>query len=154
MKPIQATRLTLALCIAMLCGMATGAEEFATAKEAEAMVGKAMAALKANRAQAIKEITDKDPKWIDRDLYPVVYDNTGKVLAHGQNPKMVDKDLIDFKDPDGKLFVKERVELAKSKGKFWQDYAFTDPVTKKVLPKQAYCVAQGTDIICAGVYKR
>lgn len=118
------------------------------------MVGKAVTAIKADRAATLGEITAKAAKWIDRDLYPVVYDMSGKVLAHGQNNKMVGKDLIDFKDPDGKLFVRERVDLAKSKGKFWQDYKFTDPLTKKVLPKQAYCERLGEDIVCAGVYKR
>jgi len=130
------------------------AEEFASAKEAEAMVHKVVAAVKANKDQTATEITNKDAKWIDRDLYPVIYDMTGKVVAHGQNAKMVDKDLIDLKDPDGKAFVKERVDLAKSKGKFWQDYKFTDPVTKKVLPKEAYCEKLNDMIICAGVYKR
>jgi signal transduction histidine kinase len=144
----------LVMCGVLGAGLAVAAEEFATAKEAEAMVGKAVAAIKADKAKTFKEITDKDPKWIDRDLYPVVYDTSGKVLAHGQNPKMVDKDLIDFKDPEGKLYVKERVELAKSKGTFWQDYAFTDPVTKKVLPKKAYCQLVSDMIVCAGVYKR
>lgn len=133
---------------------AHAAEEFASAKEAEAMVGKAVTAIKTDRAATLGEITAKAAKWIDRDLYPVVYDMSGKVLAHGQNNKMVGKDLIDFKDPDGKLFVRERVDLARSKGKFWQDYKFTDPLTKKVLPKQAYCERLGEDIVCAGVYKR
>ena len=76
------------------------------------------------------------------------------MLAHGQNAKQVGKELIDMKDPDGKLFVKERVELARSKGKFWQDYKFTDPVTKKVLPKQMYCERLDETAVCAGVYKR
>jgi signal transduction histidine kinase len=128
--------------------------EYASPKEAETMVAKAVAALKSNKPKTYEEITAKDPKWVDRDLYPVVYDLTGKVLAHGQNPKQVGKDLIDFKDPDGKLFVKERVELASSKGKFWQDYKFTDPVTKKALPKQMYCEKLDDTAVCAGVYKR
>ena len=38
---------------------------------------------------------------------------------------------------DRKAMVKEHVELAKSRGKFWQDYKFRDPITKKALPKQA-----------------
>jgi len=88
-------------------------EQFATKKEAEAMVVKAVAALKANRDKTLEEITAKDPKYNDRDLYAVVYDMTGKVLAHGANNKMVGKALIDLKDPDGKEFVRERVELAK-----------------------------------------
>lgn len=130
------------------------ADNFATPKEAEAMVAKATKAVGADRAATFKEITGKDKKWVDRDLYAVVYDMNGKCLAHGQNEKQVGKDLIDLADADGKEFVKERVELAKSKGKFWQDYKFTDPVSKKVLPKSAYCEKSGDVIVCAGVYKR
>ncbi len=132
----------------------TVASEFTGPKDAEAMVAKAIAAIKASKQKTYDEITAKDAKWIDRDLYPVVYDLQGKVLAHGQNAKQVGKDLIDMKDPDGKLFVKERVDLAQSKGKLWQDYKFTDPVTKKILPKQMYCEKLDDTVVCAGVYKR
>lgn len=145
----------LAVAVASLVSSAAvAAESYATAKEAEAMVAKAVKAVAADRAGAYKEITAKDKKWIDRDLYPVVYDMNGKCVAHGQNEKQVGKDLIDLADADGKEFVKERVALAKSKGKFWQDYKFTDPVSKKVLPKQAYCEKAGDVIVCAGIYKR
>ena len=129
-------------------------EEFATKKEAEAMVTKTVSALKTNQAKTLEEITAKDAKYADRDLYATVYDMTGKVLAHGANNKMVGKDLIELKDPDGKEFVKERVNLAKSQGKFWQEYKFTDPVTRKILPKEAYCEKVNDAIVCAGVYKR
>jgi signal transduction histidine kinase len=128
------------------------ADNFATAKEAEAMVAKVVKALGADRPGTYKEITAKDKKWVDRDLYPVVYGMDGKCLAHGQNEKQVGKDLIDLADADGKEFVRERVEFAKSKGKFWQDYKFTDPISKKVLPKSAYCEKAGDVIVCAGVY--
>jgi cytochrome c len=140
--------------LGLVFASSTFAAEFASAKEAEAMVVKAVAAIKADPQKAYSEITAKDPKWVDRDLYPVVYDLKGKVLAHGQNAKQVDKDLIELKDPDGKAFVKERVDLAMSKGKFWHDYKFTDPVTKKALPKQAYCEKLGETVVCAGIYKR
>lgn len=134
--------------------VANAAEDFATSKEAEALVVKAVKAVAADRATTLKEITAKDKKWVDRDLYAVVYDMNGKCIAHGQNEKQVGKDLIELADADGKEFVKERVALAKSKGKFWQDYKFTDPVTKKVLPKSAYCEKTGDVIVCAGIYKR
>ena len=150
---MKANYCLIALALAA-CGGAAHASEFASAKEAENMVAKAIAALKTNQQKTYDEITAKDSKWIDRDLYPVVYDLTGKVLAHGQNPKQVGKDLIDLKDPDGKLFVKERVELAFAKGKFWQDYKFTDPLTKKALPKQMYCEKLNDTAVCAGIYKR
>lgn len=144
----------VAAAAALSVSFAVAADNFATPKEAEAMVAKGVKAIGADKAATLKEITGKDKKWVDRDLYPVVYDMSGKCLAHGQNEKQVGKDLIDLADADGKEFIKERVELAKSKGKFWQDYKFTDPVSKKILPKAAYCEKTGDMIICAGVYKR
>jgi len=133
---------------------AFAADDFASAKEAEEMVAKAAKAVAANRNATFSEITAKDTKWIAKDLYPVVYGMDGKCLAHGQNAKQVGKDLIELVDADGKEFVKERVQLAGSKGKFWQDYKFTDPVSKKILPKQMYCEKVTDVIVCAGIYKR
>jgi cytochrome c len=138
-----------------LASVASAKEDFGTAKEAEAMVGKAVAHIKkAGVEKAYQDFTAKVPGFVDRDLYVVVYDLSGKVLAHGQNPKMVGKDLIDLRDPDGKQFVKERVELARSKVRFWHDYKFTDPVTKKVLPKSTYCQRVESTAVCVGIYKR
>lgn len=131
------------------------AEEFGTAKDAEAMVAKAVKHIKsAGKDAAYADFTGKKAGWVDRDLYVVVYDLNGKVLAHGQNEKQVGKELIGLKDADGKEFVKERVDLAKSKGKFWHDYKFTDPVTKKILPKSMYCEKMEDTAVCAGIYKR
>lgn len=130
------------------------AEDYATPKEAEAMVGKAVALIKSAGTEKAYDAFTNDKAWKDRDLYVVVYGLDGVVRAHGQNPKMVGKNLIEMKDPDGKPFVKERVDLTKNKGTFWQDYKFTDPVTKKILPKQMYCQRSGDTAVCAGVYKR
>jgi hypothetical protein len=136
-----------------LAGMA-GAEDRATKQEAEAMVKKAVAAYKAGGEKTFADFTAPSKKFVSKDLYIVAYDFTGKCLAHGQNAKQVGKDLIGLKDPDGRAFIKERVELAKTKGTFWQDYKFTDPLTKKVLAKQMYCEkADDKNIICGGVYK-
>lgn len=150
---MKKTMLTIGLALAVPFS-ALAADDFANKKDAETIVAKAVKAVSANREAALKEITGKDKKWIRKDLYPVVYDMNGKCLAHGQNEKQVGKDLIDIADSDGKEFVKERVQLAESKGKFWQDYKFTDPVTKKVLPKSAYCEKTSDVIVCAGIYKR
>lgn len=140
--------------MAILAPIGANGAEFASAREAEAMVAKAVAAIKASRQATYDEITAKNPKWIDRDLYPVVYSISGKVLAHGQNQKQVGREMIDAKDSDGREFVRERVDLARTKGKFWHDYRFTDPVSKRPLPKQAYCEILENTVVCAGIYKR
>lgn len=147
-------KLIIAICVLLMAGKSALAEEIATAKEAEAMVAKVVAAIREDKQKTYREITAQDPKWIRYDLYPVVYDLTGKVLAHGANAKMVGKDLIAIRDVDDKPFIKERVELAKAKGKFWQDYKFVDPASHKIEPKQMYCEKLDQTIVCAGIYKR
>ncbi len=125
-----------------------------TAAEAEAMVKKAIAMAKAkgNNA-AFAEINNPKGQFTDRDLYVFVYDMNGKCVAHGQNQKMIGKELIEMKDADGKAFVKERVEIARSKGKGWQDYKFTDPLTRQIEPKRAYIERHGDLIFGCGIYK-
>jgi signal transduction histidine kinase len=126
----------------------------ATAAEATAMVKKGVAFFKTNgKDKALAEISNKKGQFIDRDLYLVVYGLDGVVRAHGANEKMVGKNLLDLKDIDGKEFVRERVELAKSKGTFWQDYKFTNPTTKKIEPKSMYCEKLDDAAVCGGIYK-
>lgn len=151
-------RKMLALSLLSLMLVASGtlalAEDRATKADAEAMVKKAVAHYKADGVKSYADFTAPSTAYVNKDLYIVVYDRAGKCLAHGQNTKQVGKDLIGLQDPDGKAFVKERVDFAKTKKSFWQDYKFTDPITKAVLPKQMYCeVPDDKVIICGGVYK-
>lgn len=122
--------------------------------EAVAMVKKATAFIKEQGPdKAYPEISNKAGRFVDRDLYVVVYQLDGKVLAHGSNEKFVGKDMIEAQDVDGKLYVKERVELASKQTSFWQDYKFVNPVSKKVEPKQMYCEKLDNTAVCAGIYK-
>ena len=140
---------------AALAGGASWAADKATAKEAEAMVKKGLAFIKANgKDKGYAEITNKSGKFTDRDLYLTVWGTDGKVWAHGANEKMVGKMLIDLKDTAGKAFVRERMEIAKSKPTLWQDYMYTNPVTKKVEPKSMYCERlDESTLVCGGIYK-
>jgi len=134
--------------------LAFAKEGNATAAEATAMVKKGVAFIKANGAdKGHAEISNKAGQFNDRDLYLTVYGLDGVVRAHGANEKMIGKNLIDLKDVDGKAFVKERMELAQSKGTFWQDYKFTNPVTKKIEPKSMYCEKLNDAVVCGGIYK-
>ena len=152
MKPI---RHSIALCFALAgCIASAHADEGASAADATAMVKKGVTYLKKEgKDKGYAEISNKAGQFIDRDLYLVVYGLDGVVRAHGANEKMVGKNLIELKDVDGKLFVKERVELAQAKGTFWQDYKFTNPVTKKIEPKSMYCEKLDDAVVCGGIYK-
>ncbi|RNC70759.1 MAG: histidine kinase [Desulfuromonadales bacterium] len=151
MKKLVVIATTITLC---LTAAVSFAEDRASKADAEKMVKKAAKAIKDKGDAVYKDITAPAKTYVDKDLYIVVYDMNGKCLAHGQNAKQVGRDLIGLKDADGKEFVKERVDLAKSKKTFWQDYKFTDPLTKQTLPKQMYCEQSGKVIVCGGVYKQ
>ena len=152
------TRLVLAAALSaglLFAPLGAAAKEGnATKEDAQATVKKGIAYIKSNgKDKGYAEISNKQGQFIDRDLYLVVYGLDGTVRAHGANEKMIGKNLIEMTDVDGKPFVKERVELAQSKGTFWQDYKFTNPVSKKIEPKQMYCEKLDDSVVCGGVYK-
>ncbi len=143
----------LALSFALAAPSACAADKFVTKPEAEAMVTKAVAAIKTNgKEKTFEQINRKDGPFTDRDLYITVYGLDGVVRAHGANLKMISKNMIDVTDPDGKAFVKERVEMARKKSAFWQEYKFTNPVSKKTEPKAMYCQPHDDMVVCGGVY--
>ncbi len=155
MKMIHTALLTAVFTVASAPAMVQ-AQTKATAAEATAMVKKGVAAIKAagkDKDKLFAEVTSKDAKWVDRDLYLVVYSMDGVVKAHGANAKLVGNAMMDMLDIDGKPYIKERIDLAKTKGSFWQDYKFTNPTTKKIEPKSMYCEKVDDMVACAGIYK-
>jgi len=115
--------------------------EFATKEEAIAMV----------TDKVYAEISTKGG-FHDRDLYITVIDLDAKSLAHGQRQDLIGGDLIDIRDPDGKLFMKERVGLARNNSSFWQNYKFMNPATKQVEPKQMNCERLSETAVCGDAY--
>jgi cytochrome c len=127
-----------------------------TAAEATAMVQRAIAHIKkAGRDKAFADFDNKSGAFTDRDLYVVVYDMKGRVLAHGANEKLIGKDVIELRDGDGKYFVKERVEMMSKApdAKGWQDYKFMNPVSRQIEPKSMYLQRFEDLIIGCGIYK-
>ncbi len=123
-------------------------------QEAIAMTEKAAAALKSQgKARLVERVNAKDPEFISGETYVVVLQADGTHLAHPTNAKLIGKSMLDVPDPDGKLFRKERVDLASSKGKGWVDYKYKNPQSNKVEQKSAYVLKVDDVIISVGVYK-
>jgi signal transduction histidine kinase len=110
----------------------------ATPDEAKQLAAKAMAFYKANgKEKAIAEFNNPKGQFVKGDLYVVVQGFDGVLLANGGNPALVGQNHLELKDPGGKFFVKEEVEIAK-KGSGWMTYQWVNPVTKKVGAKKAW----------------
>jgi cytochrome c len=148
---IRAATLALALPLAQASWAA--ADKGAPA-EAEALVRKAVAYLKANGPEKAFEEFTNGKSFKDRDLYIFVYDMNGRCVAHGANAKLVGKDLIGMKDPDGKPLIKMLVDTAKEKGSGWTDTVkFRNPTTDKIQTRVNYIEKFGDYAVGSGVFK-
>ncbi len=139
----------------MWSGLGMAAESYGTREEAQAMVERAAAFLKANgREVALAEFGNPKGQFIDRDLYLVTYDAaTGVRLSHPINPKLVGKSTADMKDLDGKPYGQEILTTANTMGSGWVDFKFSDPITKKLGDKSFFVMKVDNIIIGCGAYK-
>ena len=140
------------LALAMSFG-AQAADQRASKDEAVAMVKKAIDYLRQNgKEKAFVEFSKPQGVFVDRELYVVAEDMTGTVLAHGTNPKLIGKNLMEIKDMNGKAFVREQVEVAKTKGSGWVDFQWNNPLSQKMEPRSTYLERVGDYIVLSGVY--
>ena len=122
-----------------------------TPDEAKAMALHAAAFLQQNGAEKAFPVFDAPSgSFHDRDLYVMVYDSTGRNVAHGANHALIGKDLIGLKDTDG-VYVVRAIVAVKTEG--WVDYRWPNPVSKKLAPKTTYVVRVGNYLVGVGAYK-
>ncbi len=152
--PMHRRHFALTLAATLVAAPALAADERAKPDEAKAMLAKAMAHIKAvGRDKAFADFMVKPGPWVDRDLYITVFDMNGKTLSHGANARMVGKDNINLQDGNGKYHVKERLEIAKAKGKGQQEFAFLNPMTKQIEPKLRVFERMDDIVVACGAYK-
>jgi hypothetical protein len=152
MQFLTIKRRALMLTLGLMAALPTWAADHGSKEEAVAMVKKAVAFLKTTGPEKSYEEFTHGKSFKDRDLYIVVYDLNGKNLAQGANPKLVGKDLINLKDPDGFPIIAKFIEQAK-KGSGWvEGYKFMNPVTQKMEKKAMYLERVGETLVGCGIY--
>ena len=62
------------------------------------------------------------------------------MLMHGATAALVGKDMSDTKDPNGKRFIAEMVDLVRQKSAGFVDYTWAKPGSEKPQPKLSYVV--------------
>lgn len=116
------------------------AEQFGTAQEARAMLDRAVAALKADEAAALREFNDKnDKQFHDKDLYVFCFNvEDGNFTAY-QSPMMLGVDIRELKmqeDPIGQRAY-DLVHAAPEGDVLTMQYNFPKPGTKKMVAKES-----------------
>jgi signal transduction histidine kinase len=124
---------------------ANAVSEFGTKDEAVAMVHRVQELLDKDGVDAtFKAVDDKTVEaFHDRDLYPFIYDMSGRCVAHGARPALIGKNLIDIKDQNGKFLIREMIDIVNGPGSGWVDYKWPNPLTNKIEDKTSYVAKLG-----------
>ena len=135
---------------------AASAQDNGTREEAKAMVDAAVEHVKkVGPDVAFKDFSDKSNKaWQKKDLYVFAYNMDGVNVGHGANDKLIGKNLIELKDPNGKALIKELRDTA-AKGGGWVDYEWPHPQSKKIESKTSYVrkLVNFDGFVGVGVYR-
>ena len=144
-------------CMIFAIGAPAWAVDKGSADEAVAMVKKAADYLKKNgKEKAFAEFNNPKGQFIDRDLYIFTFLSNGVGIerANGANAKLVGKNVLEMKDPDGKYLVKEILAIGNSKAaQGWVDYRWPNPVSGAIEGKRTYVERVEDVVIGCGVYK-
>jgi len=141
--------------IKSLSGFDLGVREQGTPEEAQALLQRGIDYAKEHGKQALLDEINRmtSGQFIERDLYLFVLNpDDYKFIAHGTNKTVMNFDSRNTKDPDGKQYMKEMVEIARRDGAGSVDYKANHPITFEMKKKVTYFQRVGDIIVCSGAY--
>lgn len=135
-----------------LAGPAVAQGTTGTAAEARAMLDKAVAAVKADKAKALAAFLAGTDGFKDRDLYPFCFTIADGKVAAGP-ASVMGKDTRTLKDPTGKAFGDEIYKAAQDGKVNEVSYMFPKPGGTEPAAKVSFVTKVG-DLGCGvGYYK-
>jgi hypothetical protein len=125
-----------------------------TAEEAIELVQRAVAYRKqcGSRDVFLRDLTQADKHFFDRDMYMFALDQQGTYLAFGGNSAKVGTLVRDIPGIDGDGLVESIYDQA-SVEPGWVEYDITNPLTGRVQTKMSYVLMIDDLMVGCGVYK-
>jgi signal transduction histidine kinase len=143
--------ISVLLLVSLTAGLACADDKETAVK----LVKAAVAYLAANgEEKGLDALNNPNGEFVKGELYVFAYDMNGVLLANSFRLNLLGQNLLDVPDANGKKFRREIIELAKSKGSGWVDYAYQNPKTKQVEQKTTYLEKAGDMVLCCGIYKK
>lgn len=123
--------------------------------EALAMLDKAISLYKAKGLDFIVDAIMKKDSAVNngKELYVFIYDDKGTMVAH-PNTNLVGQNTYNSPDVKGKLFRKEIIDTANSKGSGSVDYVYKNPKTGALEEKITFFKKVDDLVFCVGIYKK
>jgi signal transduction histidine kinase len=123
-----------------------------TAEEAKAMLERAVAAMKADKAKALAEFNRGEAGFRDRDLYVFCATTNGTVDAH-VDPTQIGRKLQDQYDVDGVAFGQEMMAVAREGQITEVAYMWPRPDSPTPAEKVSFVTRVANQICGVGYYK-
>jgi cytochrome c len=149
----RSVRLSVCL-LASLAALSASAVQLA---DAMALLRRAIAHVESvGEKQAFGDFQDKSKKFVEGELYVMGYAMDGTCVTHGADPSLIGKNRLGVADPDGRHYIAELIEEAKTKDTGVIDYKFKNPVSGQVEKKVLFWKRPpGKEwLLGVGVYKR
>jgi hypothetical protein len=135
----------------VLSAAAFAQAQFGTAAEAKAMLEKAVAAVKADKAKALDTFAKGEGGFKDRDLYPFCFNLSDGIATAGP---VKGRDVRTLKDPTGKGFGVDVYKGAEAEGKINEvSYNFPRPGETEAAAKVSFVTKVGDQGCGVGYYK-
>lgn len=133
--------LCMSILISAIFAFSVGKEPLTKEQKVVALVENGLAFLEKNgKEKSIAAFNDPNGKFIDGEFYLFGYTMKGVCLVMGAKPKMVNQNLYEMTDTDGKFIIQDFIKIASTNGKGWSYYKWLNPVTKKIKDKASYVV--------------
>ena len=101
-------------------------------------VNDAVGQIEKNGEAAFPLFHDPTGPFIAKDAYIFVFDRSGVDLVNPAFPNLEGRNLLDFKDTQGKHPIREMLEVARTSGSGWVDYMWPKPGESVSTQKSAY----------------
>lgn len=119
-------------------------------------VNSAVKLLENEGSTAFNTLRDRRSQYVYQDTYIFVVASNGVELLNVAFPKLEGRNVIDYQDTEGNYFVREFINVAKSKGQGWVDYPWPKPGDVEKSKKSAYVKKAMVNgkmvVVCAGLY--
>ena len=131
-----------------------------SAKQVKSFVEKAAALVEQEGPKAFAQFNKKDSKWFHGNTYVFVDSPKGEFLCYPAMPSSVGKNMVDFKDADGReVFKLEVAKVTSEKAGGWIHYRWPKPGEEKPSWKSSYVkLAKGPKgkeyIVGSGLYAK
>jgi len=158
LRHVKAALLTGLLAVSSVCAAWAAPDHLIaqgpTTEDAKALVLKAADALSKNGLdRACEEFEIKSGPFWQGDLYVFVLDFDGVWRCYPPKPAAVGTALLFLQDVDGKFFIQEMVDLARTGGDGWVEYKWKNPANGMIQPKTSYVKRVGGLLVAAGIFR-